>query len=58
MSNKPDHPLKTREYASRLGLAAETVRRAAAEKGSYYGDTPTKLPNGQLRWPDPFDRKK
>lgn len=43
--------MTTEELAGQLGLKPETIRKAAAKSGSYYGITPQKLPNGRLLWP-------
>ncbi len=43
--------MTTEELAGQLGLKPETIRKAAAKSGSYYGIVPQKLPNGRLVWP-------
>ncbi|MDE1546915.1 DNA-binding protein [Dechloromonas agitata] len=44
--------MTTEQLAGQLGLKPETIRKAAAKSGSYYGIIPRKLPNGRLVWPD------
>lgn len=47
----------TAALASRLGIQSESIRAAVYRSGSYYGITPTRLPNGRLLWPaDAFQR--
>jgi hypothetical protein len=41
----------TEEFASSQLVLAQTVRKRLCETGSYFGITPTKLPNGRLAWP-------
>lgn len=49
--------LTTEQLAARLGLQAHTLRVALCRKGSYYGQVPTKCPNGRLLWPlDAFEQ--
>ncbi len=43
--------MTTEDLAGQLGLKPETIRKAAAKSGSYYGIVPQKLPNGRLIWP-------
>ena len=50
--------IPTREFAARVGVQSETVRRQARANGSYYGSVPTKAENGQLRWPIPKQQSK
>lgn len=42
----------TAALAKRLGLQPQSLRAAICRMGSYYGVTPTRLPNGRLLWPD------
>lgn len=44
--------MTTAQFARDIGLQPETLRKAVAATGSYFGVTPTKLPNGRLLWPD------
>lgn len=49
----------TAALASRLGIKPESIRAAVyrSPDRSYYGVTPTGLPNGRLLWPtDAFQR--
>lgn len=47
----------TAALATRLGIQPQSLREAVCRKGSYYGITPTRLPNGRLLWPaDAFQR--
>lgn len=49
----------TAALASKLGIQPQSIRAAICRKGSYYGVTPIRLPNGRLHWPaDAFDRIK
>jgi hypothetical protein len=43
--------LTTEQLAKALGLKPATLRSALCTRGSYYGVTPTKMPNRQLLWP-------
>ncbi|WP_076098027.1 DNA-binding protein [Chromobacterium subtsugae] len=57
MMNKPNllavsvPLLTTNALADLLGLRAQSLRKRFSQTGSYFGVRPTKLPNGQLRWP-------
>lgn len=42
--------ITTHEFARRLGVQANTVRRALCVQGHYLGLRPVKLPNGRLLW--------
>lgn len=44
--------MKTTNFAREIGVSAAHLRNTISQKGSYYGITPVKLPNGQLDWPD------
>lgn len=45
--------------ASRPRIRPPSIRAAVCRKGSHYGVTPTRLPNGHLWWPSgAFDRIK
>lgn len=43
--------MNTAQFARELGIQPESLRKARAKNGSYYGITPTKQPNGRLLWP-------
>lgn len=44
--------MNTRQFAERLGLEQQSVRKRLCQTGSYYGIVPVTLPNGRLDWPD------
>ena len=44
--------MTTSEFAKQLGIKPQTLHSSLCRNGSYYGITPLKMPNGQLRWPD------
>jgi hypothetical protein len=49
----------TAALAASLGIQSESIRAAVyrSPDRSYYGVTPTRLPNGRLLWPaDAFQR--
>lgn len=43
--------MNTAQYARELGIEPESLRKALASKGSYFGVVPTKQANGRLVWP-------
>jgi hypothetical protein len=43
--------LNTAQFARELGIQPESLRKAVAKHGSYYGVTPAKQANGRLVWP-------
>lgn len=43
--------LTTEEFATSLGLEAQSIRKRLCQTGSYYDIVPVKLPNGRLMWP-------
>lgn len=43
--------MNTAQYAKELGIQPESLRKAVARTGSYFGVTPTKQANGRLIWP-------
>lgn len=47
----------TAALAARLGIQPQSIRAAVCRNGSYYGITPSRLPNRRLMWPsDSFER--
>lgn len=47
----PATHLSTKEFARKLRVKDESVRRSLCVKGHYLGIMPLKLPNGRLLWP-------
>lgn len=43
--------LNTNDFAAKLGVKGQSVRRALCLAGHYMGVRPVKLPNGRLLWP-------
>lgn len=43
--------LSTADLAKRLHIQPHSLRAALNTRGSYYGITPIRLPNGRLDWP-------
>jgi hypothetical protein len=43
--------MTTAQYAHELGIPPESLRKAVAKNGSYFGVVPIKTPNGRLVWP-------
>lgn len=49
--------ISTEVLARSLGLKPQSIRAAVCRRGSYFGVTPRKFPNGRLYWPaDSLDR--
>jgi hypothetical protein len=46
-----ENALNTAQFARELGIQPESLRKAIAKNGSYYGVTPAKQANGRLVWP-------
>lgn len=44
--------MTTFELSRAIGIQAESLRKAVARNGHYFGLTPARLPNGRLSWPD------
>jgi len=43
--------MNTAQFAHELGIQPESLRKAVAKHGSYFGIIPTKALNGRLSWP-------
>lgn len=43
--------ISTEVLARSLGLKPQSIRAAVCRRGSYFGVTPRKFPNGRLYWP-------
>lgn len=43
--------LSTEEFASKLLLRAQSIRKRYSQTGAYFNVRPLKLPNGRLMWP-------
>lgn len=43
--------LTTEEFATKLGLNAQSIRKRYSQTGSYFQVRPVKLPNRRLLWP-------
>lgn len=43
--------LTTEEFAQKLGMSAQTLRKRYSQTGSYFSVRPIKLPNRRLLWP-------
>lgn len=43
--------MNTFELARTIGIQSESLRKAVARQGHYFGIKPTKLKNGRLLWP-------
>lgn len=43
--------MSTNEFARQLGITPGAIYKALSARGSYYGVSPLKLPNGRLLWP-------
>lgn len=43
--------MTTAQFARELGIQPESLRKALAKHGSYFGVVPTKALNGRLTWP-------
>jgi len=50
-SHPPTLHYSTKEFAERLRVDANTIRRGLCVRGHYLGLRPVKLPNGRLVWP-------
>ncbi|MFH7326616.1 hypothetical protein [Desulfurivibrio sp. C05AmB] len=48
----PSKRIKTATLAERFDYSPFTVRKHLCLKGSFFGLTPIKLPNGRNLWPD------
>lgn len=48
---RTDRRITTEELATALAIRPQTLRKRYCQTGSYFGLRPSKLPNGQLRWP-------
>lgn len=44
--------MTTNDFAKPFGIKGTSIHRRVCLTGSYFGVTPTKLPNGRLLWPD------
>jgi hypothetical protein len=54
-----EHGFTTPELARNLGITAEGLRVHLCRRGSYFGVTPERMPNGRLLWPaDSLERLK
>lgn len=54
-----NHGFSTEGLATALGLRPASIRVHLCRRGSYYGLTPDRLPNGRLLWPsDSVERLK
>lgn len=45
------HLLTTEQFADKLSLRAQTIRKGYSQTGAYLGIKPIKLPNRRLYWP-------
>jgi hypothetical protein len=43
--------ITTKEFASQLSMAPQSIRKRWSQTGSYFGIKPKKLPNRFLAWP-------
>lgn len=43
--------LSTKDLARAIGIEAASIRVHLCRRGSYFGITPQRLPNGRLVWP-------
>jgi len=43
--------MTTAQFARELGIQPESLRKAVAKNGDYFGVVPTKALNGRLIWP-------
>lgn len=44
--------MTTNDFAEQINILGPSIHRRYCLTGSYYGVTPTKLPNGRLDWPN------
>jgi hypothetical protein len=44
--------MTTNDFADQINILGPSIHRRYCLTGSYYGVTPTKLPNGRLDWPN------
>jgi hypothetical protein len=57
MTNIEAPGISTEELAAIAQVRPSSIREHLSRRGSYYGLTPRKLPNGRLYWPaDSLDR--
>jgi len=50
ISSEKDTKISTKEFATKLRVDSQTIRRGYCVNGHYMGLKPVKLPNGRLLW--------